>query len=114
MLRSREGAGNLPLSLSFNGLMLSMRPRLRLACVHVSSWRRGGLMLAERWSWLFCYLLFASLAVPLLLAAAAEAAGDSLLWSGPYAKAETDDRPNYRAGSSGTLGQMMQRTSTLR
>ena len=113
MLRSREGAGNLPLSLSFNGLMLSMRPRLRLACVHVSSWRRGGLMLAERWSWLFCYLLFASLAVPLLLAAAA-AAGDSLLWSGPYAKTETDDRPSYRAGSSGTLGQMMQRTSTLR
>ncbi len=105
-----KGAGNSPLSLSFNGLELSKRPHRRLACAHVLSWRRGGLMLAEGWSWLFCYLLFASLAVPLPPAAAAEAAGDSLLWSGPYTRAETDDRPNYRAGLSGTLGQMMQGT----
>ena len=58
-----KGAGNLRLSLSFNGLELSTQSCRRLACAHVSSWRRRGLLLAERWSWLFCYLLLASLAV---------------------------------------------------
>ena len=105
-----KGAGNLRLSLSFNGLELSTQSCRRLACAHVSSWRRRGLLLAERWSWLFCYLLLASLAVPLLPAAAAETDGDGLLWLRPYAKAETDVRANYRPGSSGTLFQMMQGT----